>query len=118
MSDWKSSGVSLTGNGYTVYDLAEQDATERISLGNNAWLLVRDVDGLTLNFAMFELLTGSISDGTPDEHMLIFHGSGPSGNLRECRHIWWGEEDGYTHFLNFEHVEAAFRELRRWYDGD
>jgi hypothetical protein len=111
-------GESETGCGYTVYNLAEQTATERIDLGNGAWLLMRDLDGLTLEFAVFQMLCCNASDGSPDEHTLLFHGCGPSGNLRECRHIWWGEDgDGYTFYLNFDLVERAFRELRRWYDA-
>jgi hypothetical protein len=114
LSDWKCAGKSFTGNDYDAYIVADQDADERIDLGNDAWLLVRDVDGLTKHFAVFEFLAKS--DDTT-EHIMIFHGTGPSGGLRECRHIYWGE-GGYTFCLRFALVEAAFRELRRWYDGD
>jgi hypothetical protein len=116
VSDWKSH-KSEHGIDATVYNVAAQEATERINLGNDAWMLVRDLDGLTLEFAVFEMFALNCSDGTPDEHTMLFHGCGPSGALRECRHIWWGDEgDGYTFSLNFDLVERAFRELRRWYD--
>jgi hypothetical protein len=122
-SHWKSRGKSEIANDYDVYVLGDQDATHRIDLGHDNWLFVKERDGLTLEFALFEYLSGPSTINGAEvgglEHIMRFRGSGPSGSLRECRHIWWGERpDGYTHCLNFALVEAAFRELRRWYDGD
>lgn len=115
---WVSCGKSITGDGATVYRVSEQSATHRIDLGHDAWLLVRE-DGIHVEFAVFLLHTGGASDGTPDHHTRLLYGSGPSANLRECRHIWWGEpgDSGYTFYLNFEIVEAALRELRRWFNS-
>lgn len=113
MSDhWKPHGKSH--NDLTIYLLDEQVADERIRLTDSAWLLVHDDDGI-VEFAVFEFFM-SDADGSNAQHTMLLHGSGPSGELRECRHIWWGE-DGYTFYLDFAVVEATLKELRRWFDG-
>lgn len=118
---WKSCGNDDTGCGDALYIVADQNATERISLGNDAWLLVHVEDGVVVTFAVFEFCMGSATrngvEVEPMKHTILFHGSGPSGSLRECRHIWWGE-NGYTYYADFALIEAALRELRRWFDGD
>lgn len=112
-SHWKPHGKSH--NDITVYVLDEQIADEHIRLNKRAWMLVHYIDETTLEFAVFEFFMSNV-DGSDALHSMLLNGSGPSGELRECRHIWWGE-DGYTHGLDFSVVEAALRELRRWYDG-
>lgn len=127
---WISCGKDGPGHDIALYVVESQNATHRVLLGNDAWLLVHE-DGIHIAFAVFVFCMGPVtgptdrSDIKPDpvKHTMLFHGSGPSGSLRECRHIWWGEREdpemrGYTYYLNFATVEAAFRELRRWFDGD
>lgn len=47
----------------------------------------------------------------------LFHGEGPSGNLRELRHTHWGHaDDGYLHEPNGALIAAAFEALKRWFD--
>jgi hypothetical protein len=90
---WKSHGKSETGSDYAMYILADQDATHRIDLGCDNWLLVKEEGELTVRFALFEFHSGpSTINGVevgPVEHLMRFCGVGPSGSLRECRHIWW-----------------------------
>lgn len=52
------------------------------------------------------------------EGSCIFYGEGPSGNLRECRHTYWGEEDnhGYIFYLDGRLITAAFRRLSEFFD--
>lgn len=117
-SPWKPHGMSITGDECLVYVVADQGADATIHLGNQAVLAVK-TRGDLIDFAVFEWHYSAGSSeppGTPPAHTLLFHGSGVSGALRECRHTYWGE-DGYVHYLNFAVVEAAFRELRRWFDG-
>lgn len=124
MSHWKSCGKGTIGSDYDLYVVADQDATERIQLNRNAWLLVKISNETHVEFAVFVFndgpttVNGEIVD--PERHILLFHGSGPSGSLRECRHTYWGEVDnaGYIHYPNFATIESALRELRRWFDGD
>ncbi len=111
---WKSHGKDPFGSDYDVYRVGDQGADELIDLGGQAVLAVKVTDGLHVDFAVFDWLT---TDGADHNHIMLFHGSGPSGALRECRHIYWGES-GYVHFMNFAVVEAALRELRRWFDAD
>lgn len=117
---WKSCGRIATGSDYDLYVVVDQDADERIKLGTNAWLLVK-TDGIHVKFGVFTFHDGPATVGgrvvDPERHLLLFHGEGPSGALRECRHTWWGE-NGYVHYPHFATIEAAFRELRRWFDGD
>ena len=120
---WKCAGKSITNSDDDVFFLEDQKADELIQLaGADAWLAIKKDGDLIVNFAVFDFFYGPSSPArTPDDrktaYVMLLHGSGPSGNLRECRHIWWGE-DGYTYYLNFAVVEAALRELRKWFDGD
>lgn len=118
MSDWTPCGKSPTGSDYTLFRLDDQHAHERIRLADqDAWLLVRESDSI-VEFAVFEF-HDSNTDGSKAHYMMLLHGSGFSGALRECRHIWWGDNgDGYTFYLNFKVIEAALAELRRWFDGE
>ena len=77
-------------------------------------------DGITVYFAVLELQRGPASDGSTATYRMLFHGSGPAASLRECRHTYWGEPDntGYIFYPPFEVIEAALRELRRFFDGN
>ena len=114
--DWTLEGKSITRSDCDVYVVADQGATELIDLGRDAVLAVKTSDGFAIRFAVFELHYSDV-DGKNARHTMLLHGEGYAGDLRECRHIWWGE-DGYTFYLDFEIVEAALRELRRWFGGD
>ena len=59
---------------------------------------------------------GRIVSAEQYEHM--FHGDGPSGNLRELRHTFWGDptNSGYIFYPSGKLIEAAFAELREWFD--
>lgn len=114
---WVCRGKSMTGNDYDVFVIADQPPAHWVDLGNDNKMAVI-VDDPVVEFAVFEWLSGPTTpDGYPAEYKLLLRGSGPSGSLRECRHIWWGER-GYTYYLNFALAERVFKELRRWFDGD
>lgn len=108
---WFPTQVRPPGFDEPAYSVAEQEATERVPLERDGWLLVFDDDGW-IRFAVFEWLAEM--DGVTC-HSMLLHGEGPAGALRECRHIWWGEE-GYTFMLNFKLVEQALAALRKWFD--
>ncbi len=112
---WVTHGRSH--NDHDLFRVGDQPrGVEWIDLGRDNRLGVI-VDDLIVEFAVFQWMMGKSSDGSPDEYIMLLRGSGPSGSLRECRHIWWGER-GYTYYLNFALVERVFKELRRWFDGD
>lgn len=56
---------------------------------------------------------GSCSDGKIYE--LYAWGDGPSGNLREPRHTYFGR-DGYIFYVDPEILEWGFKHLREWFD--
>lgn len=105
-------------DGDTVYCIEDQDTDEIIDLPRHGKLLICN-EGITVYFAVLDWQSGQSSDGTPDTYRMVFHGSGPSAGLRECRHTWWGEPDnaGYIFYPTFDVIEAALRELRRWFEG-
>lgn len=68
---------------------------------------------LHVDFALFDW---SYEDESGSYYHRIFHGSGPSGSLREPRHIYWGDEQGYTFFLPLSSVIKAFDVLKKYFD--
>lgn len=83
------------------------------SLGESkGFLITTDTSYLIIYFAVMEFYC---SDEKEILLNCIFHGSGPSGNLRECRHIYWGEE-GYTFYPNGILITEAFKKLSEYYD--
>ena len=84
---------------------------------DGAWLLIHDRDGW-IEFALAEF---AMSDGDGSERYvsLVWRGSGPANSLRELRHSWFGdtEEPGYVFYLSMDRMEAAFKHLRKYFDG-
>jgi hypothetical protein len=81
---------------------------------------VFDDKDLWVKFAVLEYIGGFIdNDGeTLTEGKCIFYGEGPSGNLRECRHTYWGEDDsgGYIFYPHGQLIIAAFKRLSEFFD--
>ena len=108
-----------------VYDLAAvRAAADRvIDLDAPGRILAVSIrDGLHVSFVVFDFHSGpsTASDGKVVDGIklaLVFHGNGPSGNLRELRHTWWGEDGaGYLFSPNSKLIAAAFGALREWFD--
>jgi hypothetical protein len=82
--------------------------------------IVIDNAGLWVNFAILRCVTEYTSDdGTlMTEASCVFYGEGPSGNLRECRHTYWGEDDngGYIFYPYGPLIVAAFKRLSDFFD--
>jgi hypothetical protein len=54
-----------------------------------------------------------------DRYQLVAHGAGPSGNLREPRHTFFGHEaDGYVFYVRPKLLAWGFKILERWFDFD
>lgn len=75
-------------------------------------------DEVVVSFVVLEWVSGPSGDRTmPALYQPLFHGSGPSGNLRELRHTHWGHaDDGYIASPNGALIAAAFEALKRWFD--
>lgn len=106
----------LEENNEVVYPLDRIDIRyERKQITPSSWLILNwDADGLWLNFAVLEFHS---SDGDDANIMLscVFHGSGPVGNLRECRHTYWGKE-GYLFYPNAKVITAGLQALSEFFD--
>lgn len=105
---------------YSLSNLKEI-ATEFIHLGNESHcLVVQVVDDFHISFGLFQFHHQS---GSSDEfYSCILLGNGPSGVLREMRHIWWNPDEldlemkGYTFYLPGESVIKALEYLRKYFD--
>lgn len=83
-----------------------------------------DADELHVSFAVFRWSSGpSTRDGVEVDGRkmeLLFCGDGPSGNLRELRHTYWGDgsegREGYLFDPPASLIVAAFAALREWFD--
>ena len=97
-------------------------ATEVHDLGQNGLLAVLIQDELWVSFAVFSFESGpSTVENDVIEGILwnrVFHGSGPTGVLRELRHTYWGEPDnsGYIFYPSATLITMAFEKLKTWFD--
>lgn len=87
---------------------------------DNAWIVLNwDDEKHWLKFAVLQFYT---TDSDSILTTCIFHGEGPSGNLRECRHTYWGEHEhgdclsAYMPYPNGPAIRAAFKVLSEFYD--
>lgn len=108
--------------GDDVYEDAKiRAAAEVIELAGGGLLAVSE-DGIHVSFVVFRFSSGPATrDGivvSGAEWERVFHGSGPSGALRELRHTCWGEKDngGYIFYPNGKLIADAFAKLERWFD--
>jgi hypothetical protein len=105
-----------------VYDEAQVRTMAHECFELDSGVLAVDCeDGINVNFAVFAFHSGpSTRDGVAVDGaklQVVFHGSGPSGALRELRHTHWGE-GGYVFYPNAKLIAAAFAALTRWFDCD
>ena len=69
-------------------------------------------DDLWVKFAVCSL---AFTQDNIDYLSLVFQGEGPSDNLRELRHTYWGE-DGYIFYVNGIEITEAFAHLAEYFD--
>jgi hypothetical protein len=81
-------------------------------------LCVRE-DDIHVSFVVLTFASSTVEDAQTMWRR-VFHGSGPSGALRELRHTYWGEVDnsGYIFYPNARLITEAFHHLNRWFDCD
>lgn len=83
----------------------------------NSWLvLFWDNEKLWLKFAVLDFCS-SDGDSSNVQATILFYGDGPSGNLRECRHTYWGE-NGYVFYPNRKTINLALEHLSKHFDLD
>lgn len=114
--DWME--WETTENGDVVYPLDKARAKYVVrEIVPDCWLVLDHLptdDNIWLHFAVLDF-NRSDGDGKNVLADCIFHGEGPVGNLRECRHTYWGE-NGYVFYPNGKRIAAAFKALAEFYD--
>lgn len=114
MVDWLGdAGGSDIDSTYSLGKIKAQfDVRE---LTRDGWLALHwDEERIWLKFAVLEFHTSDVNN----ENILVsclFHGEGPTGSLRECRHTWWGE-DGYLFYPDGAIISAALKALSEHFD--
>lgn len=88
----------------TAIDLVDEGLLAVLECGGHVSFVVLDWAG-----------TEGVTEGAPVVRQLVFSGCGPSGEHRELRHTWWGE-DGYVHLPQGGLIADAFVKLERWFD--
>lgn len=112
--DWLES--FLNDKDEIVYSLDKIPVAYEIREITNGWVVLNWHDETWLKFAVLEF-NHSDGDGSNTVTTPVFHGEGPSGSLRECRHTYWGY-DGYIFYPNGQLITEAFKVLSEFYDLD
>lgn len=114
--------VEKSDNGFDMYDLdkLKEIFTVEELIPGELWVAYNISDGFWVRFAFFDFLRSR--GGDKEVKVGIFwHGDGPSGALRECRHSFFGAESdnpGYVFYVNRANFNAAFEWLSKYFDLD
>ena len=109
---WIKKGEAyLEEAGYLLDDAKARYEVREI---DNGYLVLNRQSDIWLKFAV---MTFFCSDGDDKNVQLQvqFHGEGPIGNLRECRHTYWGDE-GYLFYPDGIAIAAGLKALSEFYD--
>lgn len=102
-------------NVYSLAAIRDRPGVVCKQVTKQCWLLTRlEENGVTLHFVAVEWYTES---GGDTHVTALFGGNGPSGNLRELRHTYWGRDgDGYCFYLDVDNAVAALSALKEHFD--
>lgn len=95
--------LNFLKNNYEVHELDE------------GYLVLEWHDPNSKSWLKFAALDFYCSNGSDINLSLVFYGEGPSGDLRECRHTYWGE-DGYLFYPNKKVISSALTALSEFFD--
>lgn len=116
--DWLPSQPDIINGDTAAYSLDEiRKGFEVRQICEDGYLILSwDEERLWLKFAVMEFFYG---EGAKDKLFLqcIFHGDGPTGNLREFRHTYWGD-NGYIFYAKKEVIIAGLNALSEFFDLD
>lgn len=86
-------------------------------LHSNCYLAIVRED-ILVRAALFQFCSSNCDD-TNCKVELIFECAGPSSNLRECRHSYWGpDRKGYLYYLPAKAIVQAINILSEYFDFD
>jgi hypothetical protein len=114
MIEWLTSVSDPLHPGETFYPASSLTGFELVDLPNEGKLVLSwDKERFILKFTVLQWAMGS--ENGDAFYSCIFHGTGPTSRLRECRHTWWGD-DGYVFYPDGNIIAAAFLELGKHFD--
>lgn len=105
--------ISKLDEGYSLDDARSRYEVRDLP-GKGYLVLNWDAERFWLKFAVLSFLSSS-GDDTEVEMDLQFHGEGPTGNLRECRHTYWGD-GGYIFYPSGKVISAGLEALSEFFD--
>ena len=110
--DWESGDDDSV-----LYPLLEAKARWQVKelVPGWGWLVLNIGEHNWIKFAVLQYAKAN-GDGSDIKTCVLFHGEGPSGALRECRHTYWGDERGYIFYPKGHVISAAFAVLAEYYD--
>ncbi len=117
--DWLPKPSGLTTCDEPIYLDSDLKEFTIVPLVKGAILVMKlgtEEDGFWHKFAVMDFYSEEYKTKITD-YTCLFHGEGPSGSLRECRHTYWGERgDGYIFYPNGKVIADAFVKLSAFYD--
>lgn len=118
--DWLIVERSVITEEDIIYDINSVYKNKNLKvielIPKRAWLVVYEDETSWVKFATLEFHSSEIDESNL-KASVIFHGEGSGGNLRECRHTYWGEcSDGYLFYPNGKAIALAFKELSNYFD--
>lgn len=118
--DWKELLIpSLMSMPDKVFDLSKIPEGYQLDclIENDFWVCHNYKPNGWMDFAFLAFAYSDIDyKNTCAEIMML--GGGPTGALRECRHTYWGDKDGYIFYPKARHIRAALDWLEKFYDLD
>ena|SRR5258708_25253720 len=107
---------SCDENLYSLDNLKTSFYVEKLLCEQEAYFVLNNIDEFWFKFAILSFHSSEFN-GDNTILTMVFHGEGPTGSLRECRHTYWGEE-GYMFYLKKDTIVSALEKLSEYYDLD
>jgi hypothetical protein len=108
-------------NCYNGHYIVEKITTPLvIELLPGGLIVIDQTNMLSVKFAVLTPVSGYVNDAGEvfTEANCLMWGEGPSENLRECRHTYWGDEEnsGYIFYPSGPLITAVFERLSAFFD--